>query len=302
MSAAVVLVEADFLADLRRIVLARLTAEGYGADATLGTEALLWNLLKVQHRRIEKHPRGVEWSSALRRRQPTMAADILAALGRIVIAAESGDDLNPFLSRDLASDKAFKREDMMLNELGVQHLHLGEGVDARGLVTGRDELLFAYVAEEVVHFIEVFDHKSFGDEDAFRIAQENWPQLFEGRRSGIAPSRDPQPITPEQRKVLRSKHANVMVTATDGSLFFPPGGGITSSGMSPNILSTSDRMLDRLQELERWCKANGTLLADRVDEASGRRPTGFRLRFDGFEESGAMIVIDDDNRARFRFE
>lgn len=190
----------------------------------------------------------------------------------------------------------------MLNELGVHHLHLGDGVDSRGLMRGRDELLFAYVTDEAIHFIEVFDHKSFGDEAAFRIAQENWPHLFDGRRLGVAPSREPQPITPEQRKVLRRKYANVPVAASDGTLFLPPGGGITMSGMSPNIVFMADRMFDRLQRQEAWCKANGGVLAERLEGQRGRRPAALRLRFDGFEESGAMIVIDDDNRARFRFE
>jgi hypothetical protein len=297
-----ILVEADFLADLRGIVLGRLAAEGYTADPSLTTEAMLWNLLKIQHRRIDRRKRRVEWSIQLRRRQDSLLEDIVVALGRIVIAAESGDDLNPFLSRDLASNKAFKREDMMLNELGVHHLHLGAGVNGRGLVSGRDELLFAFVTDEAIHLIEVFDHKSFGDEEAFRTAQGNWPQLFEGRKAQIAPSRDPQAITPEQRKVLRSKHANVLVAATDGTLFFPPGGGMMSNGMSPSVLTQADRILGRLQEHERWCKENGTLLAERFEADSGRRATAFRLRFDGFEEAGAIIVIDEDNQVRFRFE
>jgi hypothetical protein len=297
-----VFVEADFLADLRRMVVARLAAEGYTADAPLSTESLLWNLLKVQHRRIERRQRRAEWSTQLRRRQDKLPEDILAALGRIVIAAESGDDLNPFLSRDLASDKAFKRKDMMLNELGVHHLHLGEGVDVRGLVSGRDELLFAYVTDKAIHLIEVFDHKSFGDQEAFRIAQENWPQIFDGRRMTVAPSRDPQPVTAEQRKTLRRKNANVPVAAKDGTLFLPPGGGVMASGMSSSVLVQADRILDRLQERERWCKANGGQLAERFEAESGRRATAFRLRFDGFEESGTVVVIDDDNRARFRFE
>jgi hypothetical protein len=295
-------VEADFLADLGRVLVARLAGNGYSVDTTLGTEALLWNFLKIQRRRIEKRVRRVEWSSELRSREATLRDDIVRGLGRIVIASETGDDLNPYLSRDLISDRAFRREDMMLNELGVQHFHLGEGLDARGLVRGTDELLFAYVTDEAIHFVGVFDHRSFGDEEAFRIAQQNWPHLFDALRMGLVPSRDPHPITAEQRKVLRSKNANVPVAAADGALFLPPGGGVTSSGMSPNIVIESDRILDRLQRQETWCKANGALLADRIEVASGKRPESFRLRFDGFEESGAMIVIDDDVRARFRFD
>jgi hypothetical protein len=64
----------------------------------------------------------------------------------------------------------------------------------------------------------------------------------------------------------------------------------------------ADRMFDRLKRHEAWCKINGGVLAARLEGESGRRPAAFRLRFDSFEESGAMIVVDDDNRARFRFE
>jgi hypothetical protein len=295
-------VEADFLADLRRLTIARISAEGYTADATLGTEALVWNWLKIRHRRIARRNRAVEWSSQLRAHEAALLPWIRAALGRIEVAVRAGDDLNPYLSRHLVSDKTFTRNDMMLNELGVQHFHLGQGLNAKGLVHGTDELLFAYVTDEAAYFVEIFDHKSFGDEEAFRIAQENWSYLFAGRRAGIAPSRDPQPITPEQRNALRAKHANVLVSATDGTLFQPPGGGIMSSGMSPSVVIDSDRLLDRLAETERWCKENGALLTERFERESGKRASSLRLRFDGFEESGALVVMDDDIRARFRFE
>jgi hypothetical protein len=295
-------VEADFLGDLRRLIIARLTAMGYTANASLGTEALLWNLLKIEHRRISRRVRPVLWSSELRAREAGLPDHIRSGLGRIVIASETGDDLNVFLSRELASDKAFKRNDLMLNELGAHHFHLGDGFDERGLVRGTKELLFAYVTDDAVHFVDIFDHKSFGDERAFRIAQENWPHLFDGRRVGITPSRDPQALTPKQRKALRSKHANVVVSAADGTLFMPPGGGIMSSGMSPHVLFEADTVLTRLQEREAWCKANGETLAERLEQQSGTRPGEFHLRFDGFEESGALIVVDDDCRARFRFD
>jgi hypothetical protein len=295
-------VAADFLADLRRIVVAQLTSDGYSADATLGTEALLWNFLRVRHRSIEKRKRCVEWSSQLRARQVAMHEHIVSGLGSVVLAAEKGDDLNPYLSRELASDKAFRREDMMLNELGVHHFHLGAGLDSRGLVRGTNELLFAYVTDQAVHFIEVFDHTSFGDEEAFRIAQENWPHLFDAKRARLNPTSGLQSISPEERRALRSKNANVLVAATDGTLFFPPGGGLTPSGMSPTLVIAGDRILVRLREKQRWCIENAGLLADRVEAQSGTRPTELRLRFAGFEDSGAMMVIDDGNRARFRFE
>jgi hypothetical protein len=295
-------VETDFLGDLRRMIIARLTGMGYTADANLGTEALLRNLLKIQHRRIPRRERVTLWSLDLRAREATLPDQIWSGLGRIVIASETGEDLNPFLSRDLANDKAFKRNDLMLNELGAHHFHLGDGVDERGLVRGTSELLFAYVTDDAVHLVEIFDHDSFGDERAFRIAQENWPHLFEAQRAGVVPSSDPQSLTREQRKVLRRKHANVMVSASDGALFMPPGGGITPSGMSPRVAIAADTILGRLQGWEAWCKANGDVLAERVEQQTGTRPGSFHLRFDSFEESGVLVVVDDDCRACFRFD
>ncbi len=293
-------VEADFVADLRGILAATLAGGGYTVGAALSTGELLVNWLKTQHRRIERKKRRVEWSSDLRARQPQLPERTRAALHRIENAVEGGDDLAPYLSRELVTDKAFKRNDLMLNELGVHHFHLGEGTDARGLVEGTNELLFATVTEAAVHFIDVFDHASFGDERAFKIAQANWPHLFEDARLGS--SRSEPALTPEQRKTLRAKRANVTVAASDGTPFLPPGGGLTPSGTSINVVISADMIFARLTTAERWCKENGLLLADRIEAATGRRPDSFALRFNHLEASGVVVVIDDKLRARFEID
>lgn len=294
-------IECDFQRDLRALLAAKLSAENFSVDGGASTETLLWNWLKVHHRRIERRPRQVEWSAALRAREASLPQEQRAALTSIEGAVQAGDDLNPYLSRQLANDKAFTKNDGMLNELGMQHMHLGVGLNPQGMINGTKELLFALVADDIVRFVDIFDHDSFADERPFQIAQANWPQLF--TRWQIPSPRSPgETLTPDQRKTLRSKGGNAMLTAADGSMYIPPGGGSAGTGISPKVVSASDRILDRLDAHERWCKEHGDELADRIVAAGRPRPNTLKLRFVEFDDSGAVIAIDEEHGVRFRFE
>jgi hypothetical protein len=294
-------VECDFQRDLRALLAAKLSSQNFSVDAHASTEALLRNWLKIHHRRIEQHARRVEWSADLVGREPSLPEFQRAALRRIEAAVHAGDDLNPYLSRQLANDKAFTTNDGMLNELGMQHMHMGEGLNADGLINGTKELLFVLVSDDTVRFVEIFDHDAFADERPFRIAQANWPQLF--ARWQVPTPRSPgQALTPAERRTLRKKGGNAVLNARDGSSFLPPGGGSAGSGISPLVVSAADRILDRVDAQERWCQDHGDELAERIEAAGQPRPTSIRLRLFGFEESGAMIVLDDEHGVRFRFE
>lgn len=294
-------VECDFKSDLRALLTAKLLSESFTVDTAATTERLLWNWLKIQHRRVERRSRDVVWSTELRDREPTLRVEQRDALNRIEAAIRAGDDLNPYLSRQLANDKAFTKNDGMLNELGMQHMHLGVGLNAQGMINGTKELLFALVADDAVRFVDIFDHDSFADERPFQIAQANWPQLF--ARWQIPSPRSPgETLTHEQRRTLRSKGANAVLTAADGSTYLPPGGGSAGSGISPRVVFASDQILDRLDGRERWCREHADELADQIAASGQPRPSTIKLRFVEFEESGAVIVVDDEHRMRFRFE
>jgi hypothetical protein len=295
-----VVVEADFFSDLRALVSRQLASAGYTVDPAAPLEKLLRDHLSVHHRRVERRARRVEWSAELRAREPSLPEVQRRALARIQGAAEAGDDLNPYLSRQLASDKAFKKNDRMLNELGMQHLHLGEGLNADGMIRGTRELLFAVIKDDAAYFVDIFDHDNFGDDAPFLIAQASWPDLFTPA-VGIGGGAGNE-LTAEQRGTVLRKGGNVMLLARDGTPYFPPGGGQAPSGISPKVVIAADVIVGRLSFWEGWCKANGADLANRVVAAGRPRPEALRLRFDGFEESGVLRVVDQDARVLFRFD
>src|SRR5580704_1311418 len=55
-------VAADFMADIRALVSQKLASAGYEVDASATVEKLLWDHLKVQHRRVQRRVRRVFWS------------------------------------------------------------------------------------------------------------------------------------------------------------------------------------------------------------------------------------------------
>ncbi len=296
-----IIVEADFVADLRDLLAAHLASRGYSADASATAETLLWNFLKIQHRLVEARPRKVVRSQTLVQGEAGLPEKYRVALQRIERASLAGEDLNPYLSRQLVTDKAFRAHDGMLNEYGVHHLHLGDGFDDRGLIRGTKELLFAIVGEDEMYFIGVFDHDAFGDEEPFRIALANWPSLF--RASGFPAPRSPaEPLTPEQRKTLRKKGANALTVGDDGETYFPPGGGVMSNGMARGVLTEADRLLDHIQAQKRWCRENAEVLAERAVAGGRTRPERFHLRLVDVRSPRTLIVQDNVVNVRFTLE
>src|SRR5271154_4515839 len=109
-------VEVDLLADIRTLVANRLTADGYAVDPGASASEVVTQYLQIRHRQVPRRPRQVRLSTELRAREAQLPDWIRRALARITKAIEVGDDLNPYLSRQLASDKAFKKHDLLLND------------------------------------------------------------------------------------------------------------------------------------------------------------------------------------------
>jgi hypothetical protein len=291
-------IESHFLDDLRQVLCERLHADGYTVESPLSTETLLHNWMKIQRRHIEPKTRQVLWSKELRARLACAPAWQAKGVARVERAVVAGEDLAPFLSRDLRKDRAFKKNDGMLDDFGIHHFHLGEGVDKNGLVTGRAELLYAVVSDDAVHFVEVFDHSRFWDEESFRIAQKNWPHLYERLRLPTPPSRSGGHVTAAQRKTLRGKNGNAPVAGDDGTLFLPPGGGTNTAGFSTWIVRDADVLLDRLQRIEQECRANVELLVHEIVKKKNQPPARLLLRFVGFANE-RVLVCDDESGVQF---
>jgi hypothetical protein len=288
-------IEEDFQSDLKSLIAKRLASDGYTIDPAVTCEDALRTFFQVQHRKVRRRPRRAMHSSELAARQASLPEDQRQALQRIQQAVEQGDDLNPYLSRQLAGNEAFEKHDGLLNHLGVQHLHLGNGLDHRGLIKGTSDLLFVLVEDDAIYFIDVFNHKSFASEEPFRIAEKNWPSLFD--RFVAVGLTDNGASTPEERATVRRNGGNVLMVGASGRLYWPPGGGIAASGIARGMVTSADRMLDLLDGQRKWCAEHADELADRIVAAGRPRPSTLRLRLLDLDEVAGLLRVAIDNSA-----
>ena len=156
----------------------------------------------------------------------------VSALAEIERKIASGANINPYLSRKLPDLGA---NDELLNDWGIQHLHLGSSVITkkknRGFIEGTPKLLFVYFDEQSAYFIVVGDHDSFGDQELLQMLHDNWPEVLEKSKNPNIKSVIPDDLTSKQRDQMRragyNMGANVM---RDGTAYVLVGGGIMSSG------------------------------------------------------------------------
>ncbi len=174
---------------------------------------------------------------------PKQYSEALCNLEKIVT---SGGDLTPYLSRQISSPINKKdKTDKFLSDWGIHHFHLGDKLDKTGSIEGTKELLFAMVDDENFYEIGIYDHSSWFNTEILNIIHKNWPDLISHYK---LPFRTRTSIDSDSLKALRN--GNVFVPIQIGNtLYFPFGGGITTSGHSDNAERKSDRDRDKIKNL-----------------------------------------------------
>ena len=212
---------------------------------------------------------------------------------------ERGENINPYLSRKLPNLSA---NDELLNDWGIQHLHLGSSLITkkknRGFIEGTPELLFVYFDEQSAYFIVIGDHESFGDQELLEILHDNWPEILEKFKAPNIKSVIPDDLTKKQRYQMRKAGYNLGVNVMrDGTAYVMVGGGIMWSG--DNTLD-----VDGTNRLHTWAHRQTNNLRDLVPVmAAGLRARHrleivesitLRLIVEGRFDS-RWFLIDDNN-------
>jgi hypothetical protein len=147
----------DFLADLKRLAEAELTALGFSSKPRDDLDAVLVRYHNVKSRLPRRASwtvlRSTEVSSKLSGN--TLPAEIKNGLRHFIEKAERGDDLSPHLSTKI--DKP-DYPDLMFLDWGIYHFHLGTTPYAKNpkFVNRTDELLLAMIdqREDKMHLID----------------------------------------------------------------------------------------------------------------------------------------------------
>ncbi len=151
---------------------------------------------------------------------------------------ENGKDLNPFLSKDAFQPK---KQDGLLFDWGIKHLHLSTGISSQGYLNKRTgyQLIF-FLKDDKVYFIDVFEHPK-GDEwakdDFIKILEKNWQSLLNDSRMSYFSKTTP--MTQKDRYDARNGGLLIFAEA-NGSVYSPPGGGIASDKSS--VESTNQKI------------------------------------------------------------
>lgn len=184
-------------------------------------------------------------------RNQSLNANISAGLEKLVSAAETGEDLRPWLHDAIFADK----QDALINDWGIQHYHLGvefeTGKNGRRRVQRTGDVLFATHREDTGHLylIGIFDHKSFSDKQLLEIVNASWPDLLGHAKIENLIDISHSPTSSEIHQ-LRKNQINSAVEV-DGAFFVGPGGGYTLSGHSTKAVMKAlgvTRLLRSLQE------------------------------------------------------
>lgn len=270
-------VEADFLEDVRRHYVSLLRGLGVqGRDPETAHDACL-AYFNVMHRSITRRPRRVHWSRRLMDRALVLSPEMWGAIETIAVEAERGDDLWPRLSTRIRKPRF---NDPLMNDWGINHLHIGERVAGRPFVRRGDDLLYVLVRETDLYFIDLLHHRndSWANKELIEILHSDWPELSAHNDLGKGGwEADPEDMTPDERQRMRAAGVNYATTLADGTGY--SGLWYSVSGLSFSVLDKADRQCEEAREVEEWVRANAEGIRDMIVRHSGSRLDKLELEF-----------------------
>jgi hypothetical protein len=274
--------EMDFFADLSEMFRDALISAGYAVGGTETPEEICRTYHRVDRRRIRPSIRQVLLSREFR-----CPPAYQAGFDLIRSKAQSGDTLKPHQTRLL---KYSEKDDALLKDWGIHHLHLGTTIESDGYVSRTPPVLFARVTDDALYCINILDHGAFEDIQLLQILHYNWPDSL--ARFQIHGIQLEQQFTAQDIKQLRKAGIQGFYQMPDGTLYGPVGGGIATSTASLQDVLACDRVHRTARAVEA-----------QVLEQYKRDITLFggasRLRLRRDADTHQVILVDEETGTRF---
>lgn len=196
-----------------------------------------------------------------------------------------GLDVNAHLSRSIKTNASY--DDMLLNDWGFHHLHLGTSVRPSGLIQRTGDLLFIHLAPDDVYLVGIGDHHDWAAKRLNNALFDNWPTLFAGRMLPIRVDEIPQ----ADHEALRNAGVFVMTNLPNGQVALPLGGGYATSKRSLDVTMRVGHICRETSELERRFE---TMIPKIV---AALAPHGIKPEHLSFHlrqaDDGAFFAVDD---------
>lgn len=170
----------------------------------------------------------------------------------------------------------------MLLDWGITHMHLGPPSPNDFFVGRGNELLFVMVKSSDLYLLTVEDHKSFERSGVLEIVHRNWPQVLAPYRApvGVLDLEDSYKSGPTPKE-LRQMRRNMVVPVkmSDGTIYFAPGGGVSTKGGSGLATEKIMNLLQEVRLIEKGIKKSHRRLIRYIASKLGVRPE-YRVIYD----------------------
>jgi hypothetical protein len=267
-----VTVRADYFAQLQAEMVHVLPTQSRRektAFAALDLHEQAWRFMNWQSRLVHPHPRhvnkaiGFDSLPTVRTNRPAVEA-LLSSLVR-------GDEVDRHLSRDVsqgycmhpAAQKDGPDFDLLLNEWGIHHLHLGRSPKQGGRRARSNELLYVIFGRRVAFVLAVAPHGAWASRRLIEATVGSWPNQGLFVALNVIPGRG---WTEDEHRRLRKTGLTAATVTNDQAWISGVTGGMTSALVSNRISKETGKLLrcvhqatQQPEHLDRQLKDNAAL-------------------------------------------
>ena len=288
-------VEEDFFGDINRFIIDLFPSlsEKHWKDNLL--TYYNWN-----NRLIYPKPREILYSKEIK--ENALFERFEESISNIHDLFEKGKDLTPYLSKGFRDSpvvdnptSSTKDKDLLLNDWGIHHLHLGDILEQSGFIKRENELLFIKVKTNKVFFIDILTHDNFSDKHILSIIDNNWPDIIDlfRLRNAIDVNHD---YTNSEIGVLRKAGVNTILKINN-SVVSSPNFGITTSGHSISDVGRTSNFHKNVLNLKKSINDNKKLIQSMVfkDKRKKLNTLKIKLLFDNTPWLYPFKVIEEQS-------
>ncbi len=227
---------------------------------------------------------------------------------------ENGEDINPYLSKGIRwvvdpHLRGVRHRDVLLDSWGIKHIHLGTRIERDGFVERTGPILFVKFDDKNACFLLFKRHGGKGrrrhdpwnDQFLIDILHENWSDSISNYEAKV----DATKATDDEIKQWKKGNINVPATSKDGTLYFPPGGGVATSGDNIQSVRICYHIFEVIDADEEWLRENITEFIEILKRNSKdiKQPLDFQLiSFEFIGKNLKLEVLEKNSKIYIVFE